>query len=135
MLEDEGIDADRRAREVREQVREWRDRSVEEIAADYDQYDARLARLLAIARTECSPAIAEIARAGYPDPRDVYGDVTCPTLILEADADPRTRAGHLGVTDRLADGRLVHVPGAGHCVFRDRYDPAYAELRAFLHRV
>lgn len=133
--DDEGADGRERARDVREQVREWHDRSVADIAAEYDQYDPRLARLLAIARTECSPEIAAIARAGYPDPRTVYGDVVRPTLVLKADADPRSRADHLAVADRLADGRLVHVPDAGHCVFRDRYEPAVAELRAFLRRV
>jgi len=35
----------------------------------------------------------------------------------------------------VADGRLVHIPNAGHYVFRDSYDAAYAELRAFLQRV
>ena len=55
--------------------------------------------------------------------------------MLKADADTATRATDLDVADELTEGRLVHVHGAGHCVFRDRYDAAYAELRTFLRRV
>lgn len=124
------------AREVLAQVESWGERSVEEIAAEeFADRDPDLARRLAAARTELRPEIANVAREGFPDPRDAYADVDCPTLILKADADPERRAADLDVADALPNGRLVHVPGAGHCVFRDGYDAAYAELRAFLRRV
>jgi pimeloyl-ACP methyl ester carboxylesterase len=137
---------DERAAFVREQVREWSNTPVEELAAEYDDLDPGLAqtssssgpglaRSLAIARHECRPEIAEISREGFPPSAEAFSDVECPTLVLKADADPEARADDLAIADELADGRLVHVPGASHTVFRDEYDAAYAELRAFLHRV
>lgn len=35
----------------------------------------------------------------------------------------------------LPDGRVVHIPDAGHYVFDDEYDAAYAELQTFLRRL
>lgn len=123
---------DERARIVRERIRETREKSVEELTSDYADRDPTLARRLATADAACSPRIAEIAREGYPLLADAFSDIECPTLVLKADAGPERRATDLDIADNLSDGRLVHVSGAGHCVFRDRYDAAYAELRAFL---
>ena len=55
--------------------------------------------------------------------------------MLRRDRDVADRAADLTAADRLAEGRLVHVPDAGHYVFQDAYDPALAELRTFLRRV
>lgn len=129
------MDSDERVRVVRENVDEWTDRSVEDIVTDYADRDPDLARRLAVADAECSPQIAEIAREGYPPLTDAFEKIACPTLVLKADGDPESRVSDFEVADELPDGRLVHVPGAGHCVFRDRYDAAYAELRTFLRRV
>lgn len=123
------------ARDHREDVRRWNERSVDDLAADFADRGPDLARRLAVARTECDPRIANVVREGFPDPRGVFPDVDCRTLILRADGDPARRAADLDVADSLPDGRLVHVPGAGHCVFRDEYDAAYAELRTFLRRL
>ncbi|KAB1193794.1 alpha/beta fold hydrolase [Haloferax sp. MBLA0076] len=135
MLERSDSTPAERAHSVRETVRKWSERGVDELEAAYAETRPDLARTLAVARTECRPEIAEISRAGFPATKDAFGDITAPTLILKADADPETRAGHLAAADELANGRLVHVPDAGHCVFRDQYDAAYAEVLAFLHRV
>ncbi|MFW6384522.1 MAG: alpha/beta fold hydrolase, partial [Halodesulfurarchaeum sp.] len=83
----------------------------------------------------CSPRIAEIARQGYPHLPDAFSRIECPTVVLKSDADPETRMKDLDAAEALQDGRLVHVPEAGHTVFRDRYDSAVRELRAFLRRL
>lgn len=134
MYGDPDLSPDERARLVREKVSDWADRSVESLATEYADREPGLARRLAVASAECSPEIAEIAREGYPLLEEAFVDIECPTLVLKADADTATRVTDLAAADRLAEGRLVHVHGAGHCVFRDRYDAAYAELRAFLRR-
>ena len=95
----------------------------------------RWRRRLAVATTECHPQIAEIPRLGYPNLGDAFPDITCPTLVLKADADTETRVEDLDIAANLSDGRLVHVFEAGHCIFRERYNPAYAELRTFLRRL
>jgi pimeloyl-ACP methyl ester carboxylesterase len=124
-----------RERMVRETVREWENASMQELVAEHDEYEPSLARRLAVASTECRPEIAAIPREGYPSLEAAFPDIDCPTLVLKADADPETRATDLDRADRLADGRLVHIPDAGHCVLRDKYEVAYAEIRTFLRRL
>lgn len=128
---------DERVEAVREMLRERANRSIEEeIEMNYPDVDPEQARRLAVADEECSPNVAEIARAGYPATLDAaFADVECPTLVLKSDADVDRRVDDLEAADALANGRLVHVPGAGHYVFQDAYDAALAELRAFLRRV
>ncbi|WP_254537850.1 alpha/beta fold hydrolase [Halomarina litorea] len=125
-----------RARFVRETLREWADESTVEESSTNDTADeAGWERRVAVANAECSPEIAEIAREGYPLLGDAFERITCPTLVLKADADTERRVTDLDIADALGDGRLVHVPGAGHGVFRSEYDAAFAEMRAFLRRV
>lgn len=128
-------DGEAKAREVAADVERWRTASLESIAAEYAGRGPHLSRVLARARAACSPHITAVAREGFPDPEAVYPDVEVPTLVLKADADEATRAQNRDALAGLEDGRLVHVPDAGHCVFRDEYDAAVAELAAFLERV
>ncbi len=125
---------DELARMVRENVNEWSNSSIEELEGDYPDCDPALARRLAVASTECRPQIAEIPHEGYPHLERAFADITCPTLVLKADADTETRADDIDIAENLSDGRLVHIFEAGHCILREKYDPAYAELRTFLHR-
>jgi len=120
---------------VRDRLDEWSTASIDDIAAEYDDLSPDLARRVALARTECSYRIAEIAREGYPYLPDAFADIERPTLVLKADADPERRVEDLEAADALANGRLVHVPGAGHTVFRDRFEAAVKELRTFLLRI
>ena len=121
-----------RASFVRNRVAEWAERSVDDIAAEYAADRPDRARELAVARTECRPEIAEIAREGYPYVPDYYPEFACPALVLRQDEDPAQRREDLAAAATLDDGRVVHLPDAGHCVFRDQYDAAWAELRTFL---
>ncbi|ELZ18504.1 alpha/beta hydrolase [Haloterrigena salina JCM 13891] len=113
------------------------DRTVEEIVeAEYSELNPTHARRLATGHLESDPAIAELARQGYPSPLvDVLPDVSCRSLVLRSDADIDQRVADLNAADSLRSGRLVHVSNAGHYVFRDAYDAAYTELRTFLRRV
>lgn len=124
-----------RAKMIREEVRENDKRTLEELAEEYENRSPTLARRLAEADSECSPQIARIARIGYPHLADAFPDIECPTLVLKADAEPETRATDFDTVAELDEGRLVHIPDAGHCVFRDQYEAAYAELRTFLERL
>jgi len=124
---------------VRERMAFWQTRTKEGLLADDDELaahveagDEELAGLLADARLRLRPQIAEIAREGYPDPRDVYPEIDVPTLILKADADETERERHREIADLLPGGHLVHVDDAGHCVFRDQRATATAALRDFL---
>ncbi|QRV14319.1 alpha/beta hydrolase [Haloterrigena salifodinae] len=112
------------------------DLTVEEIVEEeYSDLDPTHARRLATGHLESDPAIAELARHGYPSPLvDVLPDVSCRSLVLRSDADIEQRVADLNAADSLPSGRLIHIPNAGHYVFRDAYDAAYTELRTFLRR-
>lgn len=121
-----------RASFVRDRVAEWAERGVDDVAAEYADERPERARRLAVARTECRPEIAEIAREGYPYVPDLFPNIDCPALVLRQDEEVEQRRDDLDAAEMLETGRLVHVPRAGHCVFRDEYDAAFAELETFL---
>lgn len=134
---DPDTDMEAAAANVREQLHKRASQSVEEaIDVSYEEFDPDWARRLAVASGECSPRIAEYALEGYPKPlREVFPDIECPTLVLRADVDTERRTRDVEAVDSLLNGRLIHIPDAGHYVFHDEYDDAYTELRAFLRRV
>jgi pimeloyl-ACP methyl ester carboxylesterase len=126
-----------RAAVVRERLRRASEKTVDElIEAQYGDVEPEHARRLARAAHECRPEIAEISREGYPSPvATTFPDITCRTLVLRRDADIDRRVEDVTAAEDLQDGRLVHVPAAGHYVLQDAYDAAYAELRTFLRRL
>lgn len=131
-----GIDLEKAREITRERLRESKARSIEErIEAEFDDTDLAEAqrRRLAASVEECSPHIANIAQQ-HPPVTDAFDDISCPTLVLKRDAEVSDRVADLDAADQLADGRLVHIPGAGHYVFRDASDAANTELRTFLRR-
>lgn len=127
------IGPDERAAIVRERIE---DRSIAALEADikarFEDPDPDWVRRCARASMECSPHIAAIAREGYPDLREAFAKITCPTLLLKADADAERREQQLEIAAGLADGQLVHIPDADHYVFQTQFDTAFAELDAFL---
>lgn len=133
------MDPDEMAGIVRQKLRERRDRTVEEeVEATLEEtpgFDRECARRSAEADGRCSPNAAEIAREGYPEPLSAaFESIECPTLVLRHDADTERRVADLDAAETLDDGRIVHVPDAGHYVFATAYDAALAELRPFLER-
>jgi pimeloyl-ACP methyl ester carboxylesterase len=135
MLDVPDASPESRVQAVRDRVAEWDERSLAELTAEFDaERGSEWGHNLAVARKHLRPEIAEIARTGYPHSSEAFEGIECPTLVLKADDDPEGRAEDLAVAEELADGRLVHVPGAGHCVFRDEFDAALAEVRTFLRR-
>lgn len=132
---DVSVEAARRT--GRERLRESKALSVEErIEEYYDDVavDAEHRRRLATAADECSLHVVKTAQEHDPVAR-AFDEIRCSTLVLRHDADVDDRVTDLDAADRLTDGRLVHVPDAGHYVFRDAYDAAYTELRTFLERL
>lgn len=131
------LSPDERAAIVHERLEDAADQTVEEIIAEhYPDVAPDHARRLATASLECSPQIAEIGREGYPSPlRDVFSEIACPTLVLRSDVAIERRIKDLNAADGFRNGRLIHIPDAGHYVFLNEYEAAYTELRTFLQRV
>lgn len=128
---------DERAAMARERREEVVDSSIEELVEErHPNEDPVHARRLALGALDCSPqTAARLAREEYPAPHAAtFPEIACPTLVLRSDVDVERRVEDLAAADSLRDGRLIHVPNAGHHVFDDEYDAAYAELRTFLRR-
>lgn len=130
------------AGEVREQVLWWQDHTKaqlleadEELAGHVEAGETELAALLANARLRVSPNVVAVFRAGWLDPAERFPEITAPTLVLRADAEEAARERDRERASLLADGRVVHVDDAGHCVFRDERELATRELREFLDGV
>lgn len=123
---------------VREQFEGSSDWTVERLVEEhYDHLDRAQAERLAEASLAVSEhAVVQLAREGYPTPlADQFPHIRCPALVLRSDRDIETRVSDLDAADSLPDGRLVHVPDAGHYVFHDAYEGAFTELRTFLQRL
>lgn len=63
---------------------------------------------------------------------ELFKKIKVPTLILKADADAETRAKNEEVAAALAQGKIVHIDGAGHNVRRERKAALLAALKEFL---
>lgn len=133
-----------RAERARGDVTEWAERGVDamerERARDLGAERVRdvpdQPRREAVGMVECRPEVAKIAREGYPEAGypDLFPAINVPTLVLRSDADPEQRRQDLDAAAALPDGRLVHVPGAGHYVVGTQREAAMKEIRAFLRR-
>ena len=131
------IDPDEAAEQARDRLQSMQSQPIDERIADHYadlDCDEDHRRRLAAAVDECSPHIANLAQE-HPPVRDALGDIACPTLLLRRDAGTEARVRDRDAAQRLTDGRLVHVPDAGHYVFRDAPEAASAELRTFLARL
>ncbi|MEF8851847.1 MAG: alpha/beta hydrolase [Haloarculaceae archaeon] len=136
---DRGDAPDDPTRDPRRQILWWQDHTKAELLETDDELaghvaagEAELASLLADARLRVSPNIVGVFEAGWLDPEETFPDITAPTLVLRADADEAARERDRERVARMTDGRVVHVDGAGHCVFRDEREFATAQLREFL---
>ena len=129
------VDTDETRARAREHLRERQARSVEARVAEYDdEHDTEHIRRLAESVDECHPNAVKVAE-DHPPVAEAFEAITRPTLVFRRDLGIEGRRADLDVAARLRDGRLVHVPDAGHYVFLDEYEAAYTELRTFLRRV
>jgi pimeloyl-ACP methyl ester carboxylesterase len=136
---DEADDGDEGFEGLRERAARWGETPKETLLAENEELrdhveagETELAGLLADARRRFDPNAVAVTERGWISPESVFPDIEAPTLVLKADADEETLETVRDLTDRLPDGRLIAVEGAGHCVFRDARETATRELRAFL---
>jgi pimeloyl-ACP methyl ester carboxylesterase len=80
--------------------------------------------------------LREMMRAGRRDAIDLWEPlprIPCPTLVVRgAESDILSPEVAKKMTERLPDGRLVEIPGAGHTVPADRPHDFVRHVRAFL---
>jgi pimeloyl-ACP methyl ester carboxylesterase len=82
--------------------------------------------------------LRDMMREGRRDAVDLWEPlprISCPTLIVRgAESDILSAEVAKKMADRLPDGRLVEIEGAGHTVPADRPDEFVGQIRAFLGR-
>jgi pimeloyl-ACP methyl ester carboxylesterase len=78
------------------------------------------------------PATVANTPAGRTPLREIFPQITAPTLILKADAQGDLRKQNEEVAGRLPKGKIVHITGAGHNVRRENKAQTLEVLRAFL---
>lgn len=80
--------------------------------------------------------LRDMMRAGRRDVVDLWeplARIPCPTLVVRgAESDILSPEVAEKMLERLPDGRLVEIPGAGHTVPADRPDDFVRHVRAFL---
>ncbi len=80
--------------------------------------------------------LREMMRAGRRDAVDLWEPlprITCPTLVVRgAESDILAPDVAKKMAERLPDGRLVEIAGAGHTVPADRPEEFAREIRGFL---
>lgn len=73
------------------------------------------------------------ARIGDRPPiKDLFPKITCPVLILKADAQGELRKQNEEIAALLKHGKIVHIEGAAHNVRRDQKQRTLAVLKPFL---
>ena len=80
--------------------------------------------------------LRDMMRAGRRDAVDLWEPlprITCPTLVMRgAESDILAPEVAKKMAERLPDGRVVEIAGAGHTVPADRPEEFAREIRAFL---
>lgn len=79
------------------------------------------------------PDTALVNTAGRPAMKELFGKITAPVLILKADAQGDLRKENEEITAALANGKIVHIEGAGHNVRRENKAQTLEVLNAFLN--
>lgn len=75
---------------------------------------------------------------GTPPWREVVGTITCPVLLITGDPERGgivTPPAAAEATRLWRTGRVAHVPGTGHNIRRDNYEPYRAAVALFLGEI
>jgi pimeloyl-ACP methyl ester carboxylesterase len=93
------------------------------------------------AKQNCRVETLERMVPGGPAWQEVAAAIRCPVLLLTGDPGVQAQAGLGGIVSAdtadeaqglLRDGRVVHVPGAGHNIRRENFDGYIRAVSAFL---
>lgn len=89
-------------------------------------------------KQQVSPFIANMVMAPRRRWSDYVRQAQCPLLLITADPDLGAIVNDQTVQEASMfwkNGRGVHIPGAGHCIHREQFDPFMRAVRDFLGRV
>ncbi len=89
-------------------------------------------------KQQVSPFIANMVLAPRRRWSDYVRQAQCPMLLITADPERGAIVNAQTVQEAgmfWKNGRTVHIPGAGHCIHREQFDPYMRAVRDFLGKV
>jgi pimeloyl-ACP methyl ester carboxylesterase len=88
-----------------------------------------------VAKQQVSPEVTQYITSARMPWREVAPRIACPALLITADVgegaivSPESAAEAIKL---MPQGRMVHIPGAGHNIRRDQFEAYMTAVRAFL---
>jgi N-formylmaleamate deformylase len=125
--------------QLRANIASYREKSEEELMAlclkFHPSWDASEILMWARSKKQVRPEVARISEIPQLRWRDFVPQIRCPVLLLTGDAE---RGGIVSpqVAEQVARAvkkcYVVHVPGAGHNIRRDQFDPFFDAVSRYL---
>ncbi|QDT16454.1 alpha/beta fold hydrolase [Alienimonas californiensis] len=132
----EGNDDPDRERRAMRQILDRNNTSYEDLLATCQRQDPGWSRTeseyWARSKQLYHPHLARRSKGERQSMGELFSKITAPTLILKADASAEEQTENQQIADGLKNGKLVHVPDAGHSVHRDELGRFLQELDGFL---
>jgi pimeloyl-ACP methyl ester carboxylesterase len=127
---------DQWAEQMPDEIRRWKTLTEAELlqmAAEAGHPDWTEAEQLEWARSkpQVSPQVFSMGKTMGTIPND-FLQITCPVLILKADADEEVRRKNEAAVALIPNGKIIHIPNAGHNVRRDNWTATIQYLDEFL---
>jgi pimeloyl-ACP methyl ester carboxylesterase len=86
----------------------------------------------AVAKQQVSPEVAVIF-GQIGGLVEYFPSITCPVLILKADADDAQRTSQSALFQKITNHKLIYISGAGHNIRREKFDIYMQHLGQFLN--
>jgi pimeloyl-ACP methyl ester carboxylesterase len=123
-------------KQMRIEVTRWKTMTQEELVqmAEEDphpDWNADEKMEWAIAKTQVAPQVFEVGTQMHTI-REDFPRITCPVLILKADANPKIRAANRKAAALIPNGKLIHVKGTSHNIRRDDFSATIQYLDEFI---
>jgi len=127
------------AAQMPEQIRRWHQMSETELVAlakEQGHPDWTTAEEIewAKAKAQVSPLVFNMGESMRTIPQD-FPKITCPVLILKADAPQEVREKNKVAAKLLKNGKIFHVTGAGHNIRRDNWAELIQHIEDFLEEI
>lgn len=112
-----------------------RTKIIKDLVQNFPSLDETDLRLSAEAKMQVSPNIVGLIRSERAHWSEIVPKITCPTLLITGDPEAGSRLT-ANVAQKIiemnANFRVVHIPGAGHLIRRDQFEPFILALIEFL---
>jgi pimeloyl-ACP methyl ester carboxylesterase len=139
MSEAENQAAQAWAAQMPDEIRRWNNMSETELLAlaqeqGHPDWTTAEEVAWAKAKAQVSPQVFNMDDSMRSIPEDFH-KITCPVLILKADAPQEIQEENKGAVQTLPNGRIIHVKGAGHNVRRENWADLIRYTEDFLAEI